>query len=66
MFEALQRHGFDLYLILDKIGVYKKHALVLVNYGEESGNKIKKLSEEISKSVEKKFGIILEEEVNII
>ena len=52
--------------VLDKIGVYKKHALVLVNYGEESGNKIKKLSEEISKSVEKKFGIILEEEVNII
>tara|TARA_B100001769_G_scaffold269795_1_gene260106 strand:+ start:340 stop:1344 length:1005 start_codon:yes stop_codon:yes gene_type:complete len=52
--------------VLDKIGVYKKHALVLVNYGEESGNKIKKLSEEISKSVERKFGIILEEEVNII
>ena len=52
--------------VLDKIGVYKKHALVLVNYGEESGNKIKKLSEEISKSVEKKFDIILEEEVNVI
>ena len=52
--------------VLDKIGVYKKHALVLVNYGEESGDKIKKLSKEISKSVEKKFGIILEEEVNVI
>jgi len=52
--------------VLDKIGVYKKHALVLVNYGEESGNKIKKLSEEISKSVEKKFNIKLEEEVNVI
>ena len=52
--------------VLDNIGVYEKHALVLVNYGEESGNKIKKLSEEITKSVEKKFGITLEEEVNII
>ena len=51
---------------MDKIGVYKKHALVLVNYGEESGNKIKKLSEEISKSVEKKIGKRQEEEVNII
>ncbi len=52
--------------VLDKIGVYKKHALVLVNYGEKSGNKIKKLSEEISKSVEEKFNIKLEAEVNII
>ncbi len=52
--------------VLDKIGVYKKHALVLVNYGEESGSKIKKLSEEISKSVQEKFNIKLETEVNIV
>ena len=52
--------------VLEKIGVYKKHALVLVNYGEESGNKIKNLSEEISKSVKEKFNIELEAEVNII
>jgi len=52
--------------VLDKIGVYKKHALVLVNYGEKSENNIKKLSEEISMSVEEKFNIKLEAEVNII
>ena len=52
--------------VLEKIGVYKKHALVLVNYGEESGNKIKNLSEEISKSVKEKFNIKLEAEVNIV
>lgn len=52
--------------VLEKIGVYKKHALVLVNYGEESGNKIKNLSEEISKSVKEKFNIKLEAEVKIV
>lgn len=47
-------------------GVHKNQALVLVNYGNASGNQIKSLAEKISDSVFEKFGIRLEPEVNII
>lgn len=47
-------------------GCYDKQALVLVNYGNASGNEILTLSEEIKKSVRDKFGLLLEAEVNII
>tara|TARA_B100001769_G_scaffold31788_2_gene20822 strand:- start:308 stop:1318 length:1011 start_codon:yes stop_codon:yes gene_type:complete len=49
----------------DNIGVYKNHALVLVNYGSNNGKKIFKLSEKIKESVNEKFNISLENEVNI-
>ena len=49
----------------DNIGVYKNHALVLVNYGSNNGKKIYKLSEKIKESVNEKFNISLENEVNI-
>jgi len=49
----------------NNIGVYKNHALVLINYGTNDGKKIFKLSEKIKDSVKKKFNIILEKEVNI-
>ncbi len=47
-------------------GVHQKQPLVLVNYGQATGNDLKKLSEEVQESVLKKFGIQLETEVNII
>ena len=47
------------------IGVSKKHALVIFNYGEKDGNKIDTLSNKIIKDVKEKFNIVLEPEVNI-
>ena len=47
-------------------GVHKNQALVLVNYGNASGSEIVKLSEEIMHSVNEKFGVELEGEVNMV
>ena len=48
------------------IGCYDKQALVLVNYGKAKGSDIFSLSARIMESVEAKFDIQLEREVNII
>lgn len=47
-------------------GVHKNQALVLVNYGNATGQEILNLSKEIQETIFKIFGIHIEAEVNII
>lgn len=47
-------------------GVHRHQALVLVNYGKASGADIARLSERIMSSVNERFGIMLEREVQIV
>jgi UDP-N-acetylmuramate dehydrogenase len=47
-------------------GVHKMQALVIVNYGNASGNDIWELATRIQKSVKETFGVTLTPEVNIV
>ncbi len=47
-------------------GCYSKQALVLVNFGQATGREIFDLSTAILDTVQQKFGVLLEREVNII
>ncbi len=48
------------------VGVHKKQALVIVNYGNACGQEIFDFSEEIKQSVLNMFGLSLEREVNVV
>lgn len=50
----------------EHVGVYEKQALVLVHYGNGTGNDIVALSQKIQQSVEEKFGIRISPEVNFV
>ncbi len=47
------------------VGTYKKQALVIINFGEATGEQILSFSESIQKSVLNKFSVPLTPEVNI-
>ena len=47
-------------------GVHAHQALVLVNYGQATGSEMLELATAIQSSIESKFGIALEMEVNVI
>ncbi len=49
-----------------EVGVHKKQALVLVNYGNAKGYEVYNLSEQIINDVEFRYGIALQREVNIL
>lgn len=61
----IDKSGFKGYREGDA-GVHKNQALVLVNYGEASGEQILSLARKIQKTIKEKFDIELEAEVNII
>lgn len=52
--------------IIGHTGTWKNQALVLVNHGGATGDEIYAFSQTIIASVQKKFGLLLEREVNII
>lgn len=49
-----------------KVGIHPKQALVLVNYGGATGKEILDLAKRVQLEVEKKFGVKLEMEVNLV
>ena len=47
-------------------GMHERQALVLVNYGDATGNELIVHALRVNESVQEKFGVVLEMEVNII
>ncbi len=51
---------------IGNVGVHEKQALVIVNYGNATGDEIVEFSKMIERKVEEKFGVKIINEVNII
>jgi len=51
---------------LGNVGVYDKQALIIVNYGEAKGTEVLEFAEKIRESVQQKFDIKLDFEINVI
>lgn len=52
--------------VVGNTGTWKNQALVLVNHGNATGDEIFNFSSQIIESVQNRFGILLEREVNVI
>lgn len=53
-------------MIDGETGTWKNQALVLVNHGNATGQEVYRFSEKIINTVQQKFGVLLEREVNIL
>jgi UDP-N-acetylmuramate dehydrogenase len=51
---------------IGNVGTWPTQALVIVNYGGATGQEILDFSEQLREDVDKKFGICLEREVNVV
>jgi UDP-N-acetylmuramate dehydrogenase len=51
---------------IGNVGCYKHQALVIVNHGGATGKEILQFSEEVQESVQDKFGVTLEREVQVV
>lgn len=61
----IEKAGLKGYRVGDA-AVYEKHALILVNYGNATGQDIWQVAEHIIETVFDKFGVRLEPEVNVV
>jgi UDP-N-acetylmuramate dehydrogenase len=51
---------------IGNVGTYEKHSLIIVNHNNASGEEVIEFARQIKEDVKSEFGILLEEEVNIL